>query len=58
MYVKQLIMKLLNAKMDDKIFIHDEKTGKMHKIDFVNVIPSARNKGEVYLELWDKGEGD
>lgn len=50
MTVKELIIKLLNAKLDDKVKLYDIKTDIFYDIEHINILPSAREQGEVYIE--------
>lgn len=56
MKVKELIKELLNAKMDDEVKLYDASLDKLHEIGLVNIIPSARNKGELHIEFMKRDD--
>lgn len=51
MTVKELIKELLNAKLDDDVRILNINENVEYGVERVNISPSARDNGYVYIEM-------
>ena len=51
MTVKELIKELLNAKLDDDVRILNINENVEYGAARVNILPSARDNGYVYIEM-------
>lgn len=49
--VKQLIQQLLNAKLDDEVKLYDQELNIFHKINLIDLIPSARGMNQIHIEF-------
>lgn len=54
MKVKDLITTLLDGKLEDEVKIYEPTTDTIYKINFIDMMPSHRDKGVIYIEFIER----